>query len=118
MAMEKLMYNFEELQNMTAEQILNLLISHDKNIKMKTNNPCPLEMSALDGISIRLEKLKLKKSHAFVSTLITSLDQRAVSRSGERAQQIVSAIAEARNNAEQNRTILDRILGRNKNGGL
>ncbi len=108
------MYGFEDIQNMTGEQILNLLTQYDKNIRMKTVNISPLEMSALDAYTLRLKDLKLKKSHAFVSKLIEYLDQRMCSRNGDRAVRIINAIAEARNNTNQNRTILDRLLGRNK----
>lgn len=118
MAMEKLMYNFEELQNMTAEQILNLLLNSDKNIRMKTHTLSPLEMSALDAINMRLKHLKLKKSHEFTNTVISRLDERMCSWKRMSREEIIKAIAEARQNADQNRTILDRILGRNKSGGL
>ena len=118
MAMEKLMYNFEELQNMTAEQILNLLITCDKNIRMKTHTLSPLEMSALDAINERLKKLKLNKSHECTNTLISRLDERMCSWKRMSREEEIRAIAESRQNTEQNKNILDRLLGRNKSGGL
>lgn len=112
------MYSFEELRNMTTEQILNLLLTSDKNIRMKTHTLSPLEMSALDAINIRLKKLKLKKSHRFTDTVISRLDERMCSWKRFSREEVIRAITEARANAEQNRGILDRLLGRSRTGGL